>query len=143
MTEEVLLNYIRLLTWPLIAAGMLFVGFILGIIFGRSRAREELEGQIQDTQDALEWEQAHYKELEEKSVLELEKLQTEMKKELDKPEDEKIKLLRKEVHRLYSVLQKSWLSETQHERRIRQMQATISALSKKSNSREKQTKLEL
>jgi len=143
MTEEVLLNYIRLLTWPLIAAGMLFVGFILGIIFGRSRAREELEGQIQDTQDALEWEQAHYKELEEKSAIELEKLQEEMNKETDKPEDEKIILLRKEVHRLYSVLQKSWLTETQHERRIRHLEATLSNLTKKSDSKVKQTELEL
>ena len=143
MAENIFLNYLQILAWPLIAAALLLIGYLLGIAAGKSRVRSQLEGELQDTKDALEWEQAHFKELMEKSERELAKMKQEMALELESSDDEKLKLLRKEVQRLYAVLQKSWLSETQNERRIRHLEATLSNLSKRSDSKIKQTELEL
>ncbi len=137
-----LVDYIGQYTAQLITLGALIIGFVLGVMFARSRIKWQLEGELQEAQDGLEWERANSVKLLQQAEAKIKELAAEASDESSDMENEQIRLLRKELQRLYQVLQKSWLAETHSCQRIQQLEARISVLTKQLKP-SPQTELEL
>lgn len=115
------------LVWQLIAAGMLLVGFGLGVLFGRARATWRLRAQLIEARDKAEWERARREQLS-RQMEEIKSVAKDSRKEAAADEASTIAVLRGEVERLRQELRGTWQGQSEAQRRIQELEGRITIL---------------
>jgi uncharacterized small protein (DUF1192 family) len=117
-------------SWYLIAIGTLLVGFVVGFFMGRRRTNWQLENQLEENKQALEWERGERKQLIMQAMNAAEDAE-ERVQDATEMADERIAVLQKELQRLYHELQRDWRAHAEEEKHIQRLEARIKVLSRK------------